>query len=744
VAIDPSAAAQDAASGASEAPPPSNAELARIFHEIGDLLEIKGELVYKAVAYHRAADAIAHAPLEVARAIRQGQRPKIPGVGAALAAKLEELARTGRLEYYERLKAEFPPTLLELRQVSGVGPRTIRLLYDTLGIESLEDLRRAARSGLLGTVPGLGEKTVAGIVAGLEALDRRPRRMTLQRAEAVVAELEAALGAVPGVTRVVAAGSFRRRAETVGDIDLLVETRHPEPVVAAFTGLPGVEEVIARGLHKSSIRLRGGPQVDLMIMTSEAAGTYLVHFTGSKAHNVRLRGMARERGWSLSEKGFLRIGTGDEGPAATETPEVETPATRAVGSPERTDQPTEEEIASPPTAAVGSAERTDQPTDQGAASPPTAAVGSSEPVGQEIASPPAARRATLREPHEEPHGEPQAEPHREPHQDHQDHQEPQQRARQEPHQDHQEPQLVTFPTEAETYAFLGLPFIEPELREDRGEIEAALAGRLPTLVELADLRGDLHSHSDWSDGVHPVEAMAQAARRRGYAYLVLTDHSAGLGIARGLDPGRFAAQRALVEELNARFAAEEDAGLAPPETPSEGFRLLHGCELEIRADGRLDLPDDVLAQFDIVVAALHQGRRQGRQQLTDRVLAAIRSPHVDVIAHPSGRLLGEREELDLDWEAIFQEAARTGTALEIDGSPDRLDLAAERARRAVELGCLVSIDSDAHRTTELDNVRYGVWQARRGWVGPGAVVNTRSRADLVAWARGKPERVGGG
>jgi DNA polymerase (family 10) len=701
VAIDPSAAAQDAGSGASEAPPPSNAELARIFHEIGDLLEIKGELVYKAVAYHRAADAIAHAPLEVARAIRQGQRPKIPGVGAALAAKLEELARTGRLEYYERLKAEFPPTLLELRQVSGVGPRTIRLLYDTLGIESLEDLRRAARSGLLGTVPGLGEKTVAGIVAGLEALDRRPRRMTLQRAEAVVAELEAALGAVPGVTRVVAAGSFRRRAETVGDIDLLVETRHPEPVVAAFTGLPGVEEVIARGLHKSSIRLRGGPQVDLMIMTPEAAGTYLVHFTGSKAHNVRLRSMARERGWSLSEKGFLRIGTGDEGPAATETPEVETPATRAVGSP--------------------------------------------EPVGQEIASPPAARRATLREPHEEPqpepHGEPQAEPHREPHQDHQ---EPQQRARQEPHQDHQEPQLVTFPTEAETYAFLGLPFIEPELREDRGEIEAALAGRLPTLVELADLRGDLHSHSDWSDGVHPVEAMAQAARRRGYAYLVLTDHSAGLGIARGLDPGRFAAQRALVEELNARFAAEEDAGLAPPETPSEGFRLLHGCELEIRADGRLDLPDDVLAQFDIVVAALHQGRRQGRQQLTDRVLAAIRSPHVDVIAHPSGRLLGEREELDLDWEAIFQEAARTGTALEIDGSPDRLDLAAERARRAVELGCLVSIDSDAHRTTELDNVRYGVWQARRGWVGPGAVVNTRSRADLVAWARGKPERVGGG
>jgi DNA polymerase (family 10) len=391
--------------------------------------------------------------------------------------------------------------------------------------------------------------------------------------------------------------------------------------MAAFTSLPMVEAVINKGGAKSAVRLIGGPQVDLMAMAPDAAGTYRIHFTGSKEHNVRLRAMARDRGWSLSEKGFLRIG--EDG----------------------------------------------------------------EPLTGDAA------------------------------------------------------ELRTFATEEAAYAFLGLPFIEPELRENGGEIEAARAGRLPRLVSLDDLRGDLHSHSDWSDGHQPIEVMIEAARARGHAYQVLTDHSQSLGIARGLTPARVARQASVIAGLNTRFAAEEAAGTAPAGTPAEGFRLLHGCELEIRADGTLDFEDAVLARFDLVVAAVHIGRRQTRAELTRRTLNAIRSPNVDVIAHPSGRKIGERDDLDLDWDLIYAEAARTGTALEMNGSPPRLDLAVERARRAVGMGCLVSIDSDAHDIGELDYLRWGVSQARRAWIGPRSVVNTRSRADLLAWAAGKAGRV---
>jgi DNA polymerase (family 10) len=295
----------------------------------------------------------------------------------------------------------------------------------------------------------------------------------------------------------------------------------------------------------------------------------------------------------------------------------------------------------------------------------------------------------------------------------------------------------------EVYAFLGLPFIESELREDEGEIETALAGRLPRLVTAADLRGDLHSHSDWSDGIHSIERMAEAARRLGRSYQVLTDHTVSLAIARGQDPAGFADQRRIVDALNERFAREEDAGTAPAATPPEGFRLLHGCELEIRADGRLDLPDEVLARFDVVVASLHVSRRQPRAQLTARTLNAVHSPHVDVIAHPAGRMIGGRDDLDLDWDAVIEAAAATGTALEMNGSPHRLDLSAERGRRAAAAGCLIALDSDAHRTEELDDVRWAVSQARRAWLEPVSIVNARSRADLLAWAGSKAERVAG-
>jgi DNA polymerase (family 10) len=600
--------------------PPSNDDLARIFHEIGDLLEVRGEVVFKTVAYHRAADAIARAPFDVATVYGAGERRPIAGVGAAIGDKITELATTGRMAFRDRLLAEVPATLIDILAIPGVGPKTVRALWEGLGIETVDGLRDAATAGRLRGIRGISAGTEQRILEGIAALEARPTRMHLDRAQAISDGLVTLLADAPGVSRIVQAGSLRRRRETVGDLDLLVETTDPDAVVARFTGLAVVDRVLGAGHAKASVVLRGGPQVDLMVMPPGEGGTYLVHFTGSAAHNVALRGLARDRGWSLSEKGFLRLD--EEGRPAT---------------------------------------------GEGA-------------------------------------------------------------------------ELRTFPDEAAVYRFLDLAFVEPELREDQGEIEAAATGRLPSLITRADLRGDLHSHSDWSDGVHAIEVMAEAARRLGYGYQVLTDHTQSLAIARGLDPERVEQQRAIIAGLNARFALEDAAG-ETPDGAVPGFRLLHGCELEVRADGRLDYGDDLLARFDLVVASVHVARRQTRAELTARTIGAIRSPHVDVIAHPSGRMIGERPDLDLDWDAVFEAAAATGTALEINGSPPRLDLAAERARRAVEAGCLLAIDSDAHRTEELGFVRWGVDQARRAWTEPRQVLNTRPLEALLSWVRGKPSRV---
>jgi len=622
------AGAADEASVPGEAPLLTNGQLAQVFHDIGDLLEVKGELVFKTVAYHRAADAIGRSPVDVAREYREGRRPEIPGVGRAIADKLSELARTGRSSYRDKLLEEFPTSLLEMLRLPGLGPKTVRLIYQELGIRTLDELRAAAEAGRIRNLRGLSVGTEQRILDGIAKLELRDRRMLLPQAQALVDEISAALLPVLGVSSITPAGSFRRRRETIGDLDFLAETDEPGQVIETFSSLPSVETVLGRGTHKASVRLGGrGPQVDLMVMRPEMAGTHLIHFTGSKEHNVRLRERARDRGWSLSEYGFARLG--DDG---------------------------------------------------------------------EIITDPAAG------------GE-----------------------------------LRTFATEADAYAFLGLPFIEPELREDRGEIEAALAGTLPDLVTEADLRGDLHSHSDWSDGSQPVEVMAEFARRRGHAYQVMTDHTVSLAIARGLTPERVEEERALIRSLNERFAAEEADGTQPPETSPEGFRLLHGCELEIRADGQLDYPDELLATFDLVVASLHVGRRQPRAELTQRVLNAIENPHVDVIAHPAGRMIDRRDDLDLDWDTVYRAAARTGTVLEMNGSPHRLDLSVERARRALEVGCLLSIDSDAHHTREFSYLGWGVSQARRAWVTPRHVLNTRSRADLLAWlATPKPRVPSGG
>ena len=608
----------DAADGPADL---TNGDLARIFHDIGDMLEVKGELVFKTVAYHRAADVIGRSPVDLVAAYRAGAPPRLPGVGAAIGDKIAELARTGRLGYYERLRAEVPPGLVELLRIPGLGPKTVRQINAELGIERLDDLRAAAQAGRLQGLKGLSAKTEQLILEGIARLDARPARMYLHRAKELIDGLIEALDETPGVRSIEPAGSFRRRRETIGDLDLLAETDDGPTLIGRFVSLGVVDHVINQGAAKAAVQLLRGPNVDLMVMPPGSAGTYRIHFTGSKEHNVRLRARARDAGWSLSEKGFVRIG--EDG----------------------------------------------------------------EPLTGDAA------------------------------------------------------ELRTFATETEAYAFLGLPFIEPELREDHGEIEAALAGRLPSLITLADLRGDFHSHSEWSDGVHTIEAMAEAARRRGHAYQVLTDHSQSLAIARGLSRDQVEEQRGIIAGLNARFSAEEAAGTAPPETPAGGFRLLHGCELEVRADGALDYEDDLLASFDVVVASVHVARRQSRADLTRRTLNAIRSPHVDVIAHPSGRMILDRPDLDLDWDQVYAEAARTGTVLEMNGSPHRLDLSAERARRAVEVGCLLSIDSDAHKIAELDYLAWGITQARRAWVEPPQVLNTRSRDEVLAWFAAKERRV---
>jgi DNA polymerase (family 10) len=597
------------ASRGDDVPLLGNDELARIFYEIGDMLEIQGEVAFKVGAYRRAAENIANSPLDVARAYREGNPPKLAGVGKAIDEKLAELADTGRLRYYERLRKDVPPSVVTLLQVPGLGPRTAGELWRQAGIGSLDELEEAAKSGRLRELRGMSEKTEARLLDGLKSLRKRPpRRMRLGTAADIVGRLQRAIAPAPGVRSVTPAGSFRRRRETVADIDMLVETDQPEAVIDRLHRSPLVERVGGHGGrtggHRTTVQLMRGPQADLMTMPIGRAGTYLVHFTGSAEHNVRLRAIARDKGWSLSEHGFARL---------TADGEVATGA------------------------------------------------------GAEV---------------------------------------------------------VTFASEEEVYGFLGLPLIPVELREDRGEIEAARAGKLPGLVGREDLLGDCHTHSDWSDGHYSIERMAAEARKRGLRYQVLTDHTQSLSIANGLTPERVDQQRRIVAELNESLAKE---GI--------DFRLLHGCELEIKPDGRLDYEDSLLRRYDVVVCSLHVGRRQPRAQLMARYRTALRNPHVDIIAHPSGRKIGIRDDLDLDWDAFYREAAETRTVLELNGSDERLDLDDRRARAAKDAGNRFTVDSDAHYLHEFDNLDWGISQARRAWLEPSNVLNTLALEDFLAAVR---------
>jgi DNA polymerase (family 10) len=570
--------------------PMDNDEIAQVFTNIADLLDIKGEEWYRVRAYRRAAEAIAHYPEDMVTLRDEGRLEEIPGVGKAIAGKVDEILRTGRLEFYERLKNEIPDGVLSLLGIPGVGPRTVSLLYRELGLVSIPDVEAAARQHRLRDLKGLGAKSEERILQGIQTLHRISGRHLLATALPVAEMVVAALSECPAADGVTTAGSLRRCAPTVGDIDILAASDSPQEVVDYFVSLPQVHEVSSHGDTKATVYLDSGLQVDLMVLEKEHYGSLLQHFTGSKDHNAALRGLARRQGLSLSEYGFQ----------------------------------------------------------------------------------------------------------------------------------HEDGSVTSCPTEEEVYSTLGLEWIPPELREASGELEAAQEGRLPHLVTEGDIKGDFHSHTVYSDGASTVEDMALAAKTRGYEYIVITDHSQGLGVAGGLSADDFAQQRDEIASVNER--------LAP-------FRILSGVELEIKADGALDLPDDQLALFDVVVASVHMGLQQETQQMTRRIVAAMRNPHVDIIAHPTGRLLGQRASVSLDFETIVDTAASTGTWLEINAQPNRLDLDGELARQAIQRGVQLSLGSDAHHAEGLGVMRFGVATARRGWAEPANVANSLGLEELLARLR---------
>jgi DNA polymerase (family 10) len=577
----------------------NNREVIELFNKVADLLAIRGDQIHRILAYRKAAESIGDLGRDINQVYAEGALTDIPGIGKTLAAKIEEMLTTGKLEFYEKLSQEVPPSLVDLLRVEGLGPKRVKQIYDTLGVDNLEELSEAAQAGALSELPGMGKKSEANILAAIQALEKHgDDRVLLGAAWPVAQEILAVLAEVPGVTKTAVGGSLRRMKETIGDMDLLVASEDPDPVMERFCNLELAEKVSNRGTTKSRIVLHSGLGVDLLVLPEARWGTMLAYFTGSKDHNVRMRELALKQGLSLNEHAFTYVD-------------------KAAGN------------------------------------------GGSE---------------------------------------------------------------ILCASEEEVYGTLGLPYIVPTLRENRGEIEAAQVGSLPDLVQTSDLCADLHMHTTWSDGRLSILEMAQAGQARGLGYIVITDHSVSLGIANGLSVERLWQQQ---EEI---VAANDAMG--------PDFTILQGTEMEIKADGTLDFPDDVLAQLDFVIASLHTSLSQPREQVTDRLLNAIWNPNVDMIAHPTGRLLPDRAGADLDMDMVLESAAETGTILEINANPHRLDLRDTHVRRAVKLGVKIAINSDAHNAGQLDFIHYGVATAQRGWATAADIINTRPVAELLASLKG--------
>ncbi|GAF24888.1 histidinol phosphatase and related hydrolases of the PHP family [Moorella thermoacetica Y72] len=640
----------------------TNLELAWALAEMGDLLELKGEEPFKVRAYHRAARSLENLEEEAADLYARGALEEIPGVGKNLAKKLAELLTTGRSTFLDNLRREVPPGLREMLAIPGLGSRTVRQIHQGLGITTLAELEQAARERRIRTLPGLGSKTELAILRGLEMLREVQDRVPLGVARPLALLLRAQLLALPGVVRAEIAGSVRRGKEMVEDIDLVAAVEPDNQVAAVLVRHPQVKEVLAREPDRLALQTNLGLKIEVIMVPPEDFPATLFYATGSKAHRRALLRLAAERGLGAADLGLVtpRWLAEEEDVLAGGTTEAPGKGGGSHGE------------AAAAFATSGATAKEDTPGVAGGA------PGTGVPPAH--AGAPLTHAGTGTNAREEHAG-------------------------------------VREPVEAAFYQRLGLPYIVPELREDRGELAAARRGELPHLVTLADIRGDLHMHSRYSDGVETIAAMAAAARARGYQYIAITDHSRSLTVARGLSLEQLKAQREEIARLNEEL---------------EGITILAGIEVDILADGRLDYEDEVLKEFDLVIASIHSGFRQEREQIMARLEAALRNPYVDILGHPTGRMLGRRQPYAVDVKRVIELAAETGTILEINASPERLDLNDTSARLAKEYGVPIAIDTDAHDPHRLADMEYGVLTARRGWLEPADVVNTWELERLLA------------
>ncbi len=578
----------------------SNATLSAIFDQMADVMEILGEDPFRINSYRKVARVIGEMGTDVGVLLEEGRLAEVPGIGKSTVAKVEEFLKTGVIQAHQELLARIPPTLLELLRIPGVGPKSVKTLYQNLHIASIADLKRALDDGLVQTLPGFGEKKAAAMRRGLEFLEKSTGRIRLDQAVVAAEVVIDYLRQLPGLDRIEPAGSLRRRAETIGDVDILVTTgkaravQTPEQLIESFTSAPFVERILGAGGTKGSaiIRTETTPvQVDVRVVPPESFGAALQYFTGSKAHNVRLREIAVKAKLKLNEYGLFDDDT-----------------------------------------------------------------------------------------------------------------------------------MIAGAVEDEIYQRLGLDPIVPVLREDRGEIEAARNHTLPEVIRLEDIRGDFHAHTTATDGGNTIEEMAAAAKELGYEFLCITDHSQSTTIANGQSPRRLAKQ---IEQIR-----RSDAKL-------KGITILAGAEVDILADGALDFEDKLLADLDFVVASIHSALGSPRERVTTRTLKAMDNPYVTCIGHPTGRVIGQREAMDLDLPAVIAHAAQTGTALEVNADPSRLDLKDVHGKMAIEAGVKLAIGTDAHSTGGLLHMPFGVATAARGWATKADVVNTLSLAKLRAWLKAK-------
>lgn len=560
-----------------------NQEIAKILRAIAIYLEMDN-VPFKPRAYEKVAEVIDGLSEEASEIYKKGglgALKNIPGVGVSIAETIEELLKTRRSRYYEQLKKKTPVDLEELSRVEGLGPKTIKTLYQKLKVKNLADLKKAVQAGKIRKLEGFGEKSEENILKGLEFIEQSGQRFALGFVMPEIREIEAKLKKLKSVEKVVVAGSVRRKKETIGDVDILVIAKNSKPAMDFFVSLPEVARVFAHGETKSAVKLKSGMDADLRVVPPESFGAALNYFTGSKDHNIALREMAIKKGWKLSEYGLFR--------------------------------------------------------------------GNKPIAGR---------------------------------------------------------------TEEEIYKKFGMDYIEPELREMTGELEAAKNHQLPDLIGYGDLRGDLQTQTDWTDGSHSIEEMAKKAITLGHEYIVITDHTKRLAMTRGLDENRIQKQWLEIDRLNKGFRAK---GL--------GFRILKGSECDILKDGSMDLSDKILAQLDVVGGSVHSLFNLSLKEQTERIKRAMSNPNVDIIFHPTGRVINKRPPYQVDMEELIQHAKKTGTVMEIDAEPHRLDLKDEYIRKCVQAGVKMSIDSDAHSVQQLEVLEYGIAQARRGWAEKKDIIN---------------------